>query len=191
MDVTGYAAAWTRDEDLEGLNRRIHDGVPIEKLGGRARSYRDLMFQALYPQARPAAGDRVMEFGSGVGWIMEAMLESYPEISITGLDISENMVARARDRFPRFDASALRRSRSTAPARRSSISRSMSPFCSSARFTGCWRPAAMPSCTSCPWIYYPTAPSRTTSNAGITSTMLPSTGTITTPSTSCSCSSRP
>src|SRR5438270_146127 len=37
---------------------------------------------------------------SGVGWIMEAVLEKFPEISITGLDISENIATRARERLP-------------------------------------------------------------------------------------------
>ena len=56
------------------------------------------MFQHLYPIARPETGV-VMEFGSGVGWIMEAMLSKYPLVHLLGLDISANMVERARERF--------------------------------------------------------------------------------------------
>ncbi|MEO6798014.1 MAG: class I SAM-dependent methyltransferase [Candidatus Dormibacter sp.] len=99
METTGYAAAWTREENLEGLNVRIHDGVPLEELRARADRYRGSMFDVLYPMARPNPGDRVMEFGSGVGWIMESVLEGFPAIHLTGLDISENMITRARERF--------------------------------------------------------------------------------------------
>jgi ubiquinone/menaquinone biosynthesis C-methylase UbiE len=99
-----YAAAWLADESLEQLNERIHDGVPVDKLLDRARTYRDWLFGA-FPEATPTSGAAVMELGSGVGWIMEAMLEKYPFESITGLDISANMIKRAQERFsdPRAD----------------------------------------------------------------------------------------
>jgi SAM-dependent methyltransferase len=41
----------------------------------------------------------VLELGSGVGWIMQAMLEKFPLGEIVGLDISPNMIARAQERF--------------------------------------------------------------------------------------------
>jgi len=99
MDACAYASAWTREESLGDLNRRIHDGVPLEELAERARRYRDLLFDALYPGAQPRPGERVLEFGSGVGWIMEAMLARFPIGAIVGVDISRNMVRRARERF--------------------------------------------------------------------------------------------
>jgi ubiquinone/menaquinone biosynthesis C-methylase UbiE len=99
MKPTSYAAAWTREESLDSLNRRIHDGVSLEQLADRARGYRDQMFEVLYPFAPPKEGERVLEVGSGVGWIMQAMLEKFPIGEITGLDISENMVRRAQERF--------------------------------------------------------------------------------------------
>src|SRR5262249_20215606 len=88
-----------REESLASLNLRIHDGVPLDELANRARRYRDAMFETLYPTARPAPGARVLEFGSGVGWIMESMLERFELEEIVGLDISRNMVARAQERF--------------------------------------------------------------------------------------------
>ena len=94
-----YGDTWKREEDLNSLNLRIHDGVALEQLIHRARGYRDLFFEAMYPQARPQQGDWALEFGSGVGWIMQAMLEKYPLSSVTGLDISENMIARAQERL--------------------------------------------------------------------------------------------
>jgi ubiquinone/menaquinone biosynthesis C-methylase UbiE len=99
MEPTSYAAAWTREESLDSLNRRIHDGVSLEQLADRARGYRDQMFEVLYPFAQPKEGDRVLEIGSGVGWIMQVMLEKFPTGEITGLDISENMIRRAQERF--------------------------------------------------------------------------------------------
>lgn len=96
---SSYSRVWTREESLDSLNRRIHDGVAVEQLAERARVYRDTMFRSVYPAAQPQVGDRVLELGPGVGWIMEALLEAFPIGEIVGLDISENMARRARERF--------------------------------------------------------------------------------------------
>jgi SAM-dependent methyltransferase len=93
-----YAATWLQDDDLATLQARIHDGVPVDDLAARGRRYRDLVFDT-FPAARPDAGGRVMELGSGVGWIMEAVLERFSPGAIVGLDISPNMVRRAQERF--------------------------------------------------------------------------------------------
>ncbi len=93
-----YAATWLQDDDLAALQARIHDGVPIEDLANRARRYRDVVFDT-FPAARPEPGGRVMEIGSGVGWIMESVLERFAPGTVVGLDISPNMVSRARERF--------------------------------------------------------------------------------------------
>jgi ubiquinone/menaquinone biosynthesis C-methylase UbiE len=96
--ATAYAATWLADESLESVSSRIHDGVPAELLMDRARGYRDWLFDT-YPMARPNSQTRVMELGSGVGWIMEAVLERFEVREIVGLDISANMVQRAQERF--------------------------------------------------------------------------------------------
>jgi ubiquinone/menaquinone biosynthesis C-methylase UbiE len=96
--TTAYASTWLADESLESLNRRIHDGVAEDRLMDRARRYRDWLFDT-YPDARPGRDARVVELGSGVGWIMEAMLERFPVEEIIGLDISANMIRRAQERF--------------------------------------------------------------------------------------------
>lgn len=95
---SGYATTWLVDEDLDALNRRIHDGVPDARLMDRARGYRDGIFNT-FPAAQPAPTAKVLELGSGVGWIMEAVLERFPVQEIVGLDISENMIRRAQERF--------------------------------------------------------------------------------------------
>ncbi|MDE2589833.1 MAG: class I SAM-dependent methyltransferase, partial [Patescibacteria group bacterium] len=99
MDPKGYEYVWKKEEDLEEINRRIHDGVPLDKLLDRAKDYCGIMFDNLFPYASPAREAKVMEFGSGVGWIMEAMLIKFPSIKITGLDISKNMIAKAQERW--------------------------------------------------------------------------------------------
>jgi len=99
MGSEGYKQAWLREETLDTLNQRIHDGVPIEKLAARAADRRDTFFERLFPYARPTAGSRVLELGSGVGWIMESMLEAYPIDEIVGVDVSAVMIENARNRW--------------------------------------------------------------------------------------------
>jgi ubiquinone/menaquinone biosynthesis C-methylase UbiE len=99
MEPDGYKQAWMRPSTLEGLNKRIHDGVPIEDLADRAAARRDVFFEHLFPYARPHEGSRVLELGPGVGWIMEAMLARYPIAEIVGLDVSPVMIEHARERW--------------------------------------------------------------------------------------------
>ena len=99
MDSEGYKQAWVRPSTLEGLNKRIHDGVPLEQLAERAADRRDTFFELLFPYARPTEGARVLELGQGVGWIMESMLERYPIGEIVGLDVSPVMIESAQERW--------------------------------------------------------------------------------------------
>ena len=99
MDSDGYKQAWVRPSTLDSLNRRIHDGVPLDELGDRAADRRDTFFELLFPYARPTDGAKVLELGPGVGWIMEAMLDRYPIGEITGLDVSPVMIEQAQERW--------------------------------------------------------------------------------------------
>lgn len=95
-----YRDIWTREEDLDSLQLRIHDAVPVDQLHNRARTYRQQMFERYFKDARPQSGDHVLEVGSGVGWIMQAVIEKYPSVAeVVGLDISENMISRAQERW--------------------------------------------------------------------------------------------
>ena len=95
-----YRDIWTRDEDLDSLQLRIHDAVPVDQLHDRARAYREQMFERYFEDARPQAGDHVLEVGSGVGWIMQAVIEKYPAVAeVVGLDISQNMISKAQERW--------------------------------------------------------------------------------------------
>jgi len=99
MDTETYKQAWTKPGSLEQLNRRIHDGVPPDQLWQRAVDRRDTFFDRLFPYAQPPGGASVLELGSGVGWIMQAMLERFDLARIVGLDISQNMTEKARERW--------------------------------------------------------------------------------------------
>jgi len=89
LDPNDYSAVWKRDESLDSLNKRIHDGVPSNQLSERAKNRCHLMFDDFFPYAKPKKLSRVMEFGSGVGWLMQHMLERFPVKEIVGLDISK------------------------------------------------------------------------------------------------------
>src|SRR5215831_605432 len=98
--MSAYRDIWTREADLDSLQLRIHDAVPLDRLHDRAHTYREQMFERYYPGARPRRGDRVLEVGSGVGWIMQAVIEKYPRVAeVVGLDISQNMISKAQERW--------------------------------------------------------------------------------------------
>lgn len=99
-DAERYRAAWTQSSTLDEANARIHGAAQSpEELIERGRRFRDRLISDTYPMAIPAEGSRMMEMGSGVGWIMEAMLEKFPLKEIIGLDISESLIACAQERL--------------------------------------------------------------------------------------------
>jgi SAM-dependent methyltransferase len=103
-EIAASTKVWNDpNESLEGVIGRIHDGVPVELLEARGQSYVDQIFD-LFPYARPADGASIMEIGSGVGYIMEAMDKGARARGITlgkimGLDIAEHMLERAKSRL--------------------------------------------------------------------------------------------
>lgn len=99
MNTSSYMTPWLRNESLEALNRRIHDGVPLEKLQERADRYTKFLFETFFPFAAPSESSVVMEVGSGVGWIIESIQRKFLVRDITGLDISQNMIDKARERL--------------------------------------------------------------------------------------------
>ena len=94
-----WAKAWLKNESLEALNRRIHGGErAVGKLYEGARELHETAVD-LWPEASPGEDSRVLDFGSGVGWPMQAGMDLFPGCQFTGLDISEPMVIRARERL--------------------------------------------------------------------------------------------
>ena len=103
-DLEAAAQTWNiRDETLESVNSRIHDGVPLNDLETRAQRYVASIF-SLFPYASLTNDATVMEIGSGTGYIMEA-LDSYLKSQgirlqrIVGLDIAEHMIEKAKQRL--------------------------------------------------------------------------------------------
>ena len=114
------AATWNDpNESLESVNARIHDGVPLDRLAARADEYIRAMadhFPYLHFPPRPVC----LEIGPGTGYVMEALhrelrRRTNPPAWIGGLDIAENMLARAKARlagkgpfrFPHYDGVSI------------------------------------------------------------------------------------
>jgi ubiquinone/menaquinone biosynthesis C-methylase UbiE len=103
-DLISAAATWNDpNESLESVNARIHDGVPANSLMQRADGYAEAIF-TVFRYIRLPHHPCCLEIGSGTGYIMEAMhnaltRRTHRPISITGLDIAENMLAKAELRL--------------------------------------------------------------------------------------------
>jgi ubiquinone/menaquinone biosynthesis C-methylase UbiE len=88
------------EESVESLERRIHDGVPLEALHTRADSLVNNLYNAR-PRAAPKATDVVMEIGPGLGYIMQAVMRLYKPAQIIGLDVAPVMIQHAKTRLAR------------------------------------------------------------------------------------------
>jgi len=89
-----------RGEALEAIEARIHDGVPIAQLHARASGYLGT-FEALFPGDVPTHGGRILEIGSGVGYVLEEALRRYRPSRLVGLDIAAGMIEFAKQRLRR------------------------------------------------------------------------------------------
>ena len=93
--------AWDRpDEPLEATELRIHDGTAREGLRQRAEWYLTTLHQ-LFPWAMPKPDAVVMEIGSGLGYVMRAVLERFSPRRIIGLDVAPSMINKAKERIQR------------------------------------------------------------------------------------------
>jgi arsenite methyltransferase len=63
----------------------------------------DRMITALWPSGQPTSGTELIEFGCGPGFYSRRLAQPFPQISVTGVDRSENQLRWARER-----ASAIR-----------------------------------------------------------------------------------
>ena len=102
--LAAAAATWNDpDESLESVNARIHDGVPPERLAARADEYIRAVVDH-FPYLRFPPRPVCLEIGPGTGFVMEALnrelrRRTNPPAWIGGLDIAENMLARAKSRL--------------------------------------------------------------------------------------------
>jgi len=97
-------ATWNDpNESLESVNARIHDGVPLDRLAARADGYIRAMFDH-FPYLRLPPCPVCLEIGPGTGTIMEGLHRELRRRGnlpswIGGLDIAENMLAKAKSRL--------------------------------------------------------------------------------------------
>ena len=91
-----------KHESLEQVEARIHDGVPPADLHARAKGYASGVGR-YFPFAQPSKGAAMMEIGSGVGYILEAMLNRYKPSRLIGLDVAPGMLEKAKERLRRDD----------------------------------------------------------------------------------------
>ena len=96
----------TPEESLESVEERIHDGAPRAKLHERAAEYARHILAVPWLALRPT--DAVVEIGSGVGYIMQAVAEAAGLQRITGLDVAMGMIAHAEERIRRDRLSSER-----------------------------------------------------------------------------------
>jgi ubiquinone/menaquinone biosynthesis C-methylase UbiE len=99
------AQTWNQERRIEETSAAIHDGaVGEDALAERGRFYVEELIFGSFPQAVPGSGAAILEIGSGLGWIMQAMntflIGKYrPPCSVTGLDIAPNMIEQAKQRL--------------------------------------------------------------------------------------------
>lgn len=91
---------WDDAVSIEEMERRIHDGVPLQKLRERARSYVNGLAE-FFPWTLPKPEATILEVGSGLAYIMEEVLRRFHPAKIVGLDVSENMIRMAKARLSR------------------------------------------------------------------------------------------
>jgi SAM-dependent methyltransferase len=103
-DLAAAAAAWNdQSQTIEAANADIHDGVSADQFIERAEEYIAQIFGHFGYVSVPQEAS-ILEIGSGTGFIMEAMLrrlqnDGIMPRAITGLDIAEHMLAKARERL--------------------------------------------------------------------------------------------
>ena len=102
MTLDKAASAWdVQNETLEEVSARIHDGVPAHKLEWRAEAYFKHVIN-LFPHALQLRAAQILEIGSGVGYMLEAIERRTRTIKhrqLIGLDISESMIELAKIRL--------------------------------------------------------------------------------------------
>ena len=107
QDLVAAKGIWNRSEEsLESIEHRIHDSVPLGKLGDRADGYVKNIFESFGALSLPRAPE-ILEIGSGVGYIMEAVwryldAQGVKDAHVSGLDIAEHMIEKAKARLERL-----------------------------------------------------------------------------------------
>lgn len=91
-----YQDTWTGQYTLAEFNLKSHDGVERqEELRMRAQGY----CEAMFPEGFFGSEDVVLDFGCGVGYIAEELLNRFAVKKLVGLDISRPTLELAQRRF--------------------------------------------------------------------------------------------
>jgi SAM-dependent methyltransferase len=99
------AQTWNQERSIEETSNVIHDGARTDdELRARAKGYVSGLLFGSFLQALPERDASILEIGSGLGWIMQAMNEylferSLAPRSVVGLDIAPNMIEMAKRRL--------------------------------------------------------------------------------------------
>jgi ubiquinone/menaquinone biosynthesis C-methylase UbiE len=99
------AQTWNQERSIEDTSNVIHDGARTnDELRERAKGYVSGLLFGSFLQAVPGRDASILEIGSGLGWIMQAMNEylsqrSLAPRSVVGLDIAPNMIEMAKRRL--------------------------------------------------------------------------------------------
>jgi arsenite methyltransferase len=62
------------------------------------RDHTAAISEALWPGARPSPDTQLLEIACGPGFYATSLAQRYPDIQITGVDLSERLLSRAKDR---------------------------------------------------------------------------------------------
>lgn len=91
------------EETLDAIENRIHDNVPPAQLLERGKKYAHNVMGGPFQKPTPVlnVNSKVVEIGSGVGYIMQGMMGITNVQQIHGLDIAENMITHAKERVLR------------------------------------------------------------------------------------------
>ena len=91
---------WNADDSLEKTEKRIHDGASGVELKARSNEYIDAIRYCV--PAKYLSNDlEIMEIGSGLAYIIEAAVQSFKPKQIIGLDVSDQMIEKAKARLKR------------------------------------------------------------------------------------------
>jgi len=94
----------TVPESFETIAGRVYEDISDEIFKARAARYVQNVLFDKFPQAIPRFGSEILEIGSGMGWILEAIngylssLDMVPK-RLVGLNIASDMLARAQERL--------------------------------------------------------------------------------------------
>ncbi len=100
LQMREASKTWDSTESLASIEKRIHDGWPVDRLHERGDELIATMFKRS-PFIHLSESYSALEIGPGVGYLMQALDRAKPAGSVTGLDVAANMAAHGKERMVR------------------------------------------------------------------------------------------